>query len=42
MNNNIQEFADEREKSNADAFLEISLLMIFTSIIIFSALVLFG
>ena len=42
MNNNIQEFAGEREKSNAGAFLEISLVMIFTSIIIFSGFVLLG
>jgi len=42
MNNNIHEFAGDTEKSNADLFLEITLVMIFTSIIIFSVFILLG
>ena len=42
MNNNVQRVADERGRSKADVFIEISLITAFVSIIIFSAVILLG
>ena len=42
MNNNVQGVADERGRSKADAFIEISLITAFVLIIIFSAIILLG
>ena len=42
MNNNVQGVADERGRSKADTFIEISLITVFVTIIIFSALILLG
>jgi hypothetical protein len=42
MNNDIQNFADERERARINLYIEVSLITFFVSIIIFSALVLLG
>jgi hypothetical protein len=42
MNNNVQGVAEERDGSKANAFIEISLIMAFVLIIIFSAFILLG
>jgi hypothetical protein len=42
MNSTGQRVADEKVRSNASVFLEISLIMIFVVIIIFSAFILLG
>jgi hypothetical protein len=42
MNNDIQNLAHDKVNSNANTFIEISLTVVFVSIIIFSCLVLFG
>jgi hypothetical protein len=42
MNNNIQNFVDEKERAKINLYIEVSLNTFFVSIIVFSALVLIG
>jgi hypothetical protein len=42
MNNDVQNFTQDKMNSNGNLLLEISMTIIFVSIIIFSCLVLFG
>jgi hypothetical protein len=42
MNNNIQNFTDGRERARINLYIEVSLITLFVSIIVFSALVLIG
>ena len=42
MNRNVQNITRENTNSNGDLFIEISMTVVFISIIIFSCLVLFG
>jgi hypothetical protein len=40
MNNNIQNFTDEKEREKINLYIEVSLVTFFVTIIVFSALVL--
>jgi hypothetical protein len=42
MNNNIQNFAEEKKKEMINLYIEVSLFTFFVTIIVFSALVLIG
>jgi hypothetical protein len=42
MNNEIQNFVDEKERAKINLYIEVSLITFFVSIIVFSALVLIG
>ena len=42
MNNNVQNFAEENENAKVNLYIELSLVIFFVSVIVFSALVLIG
>jgi len=42
MNNDIQNFVDDKEREKINLYIEVSLVTFFVSIIVFSALVLIG
>jgi hypothetical protein len=42
MNNDIQNFVDDKERARINLYIELSLITFFTSVIIFSVLVLIG